>query len=126
MGRKIKIALWMGALVLGVLIAAFTFGHPLQIPPERTLKQYMREVVEQGTPGDVAKRIAAQYAGTMGQDFDAAGFQRDMEACLRQRIDAWIDGDDPRLANRVDKDDVDDLAGKFTSACLAEVAKPIR
>ena len=123
MGRTTKIAFWVGALILGVAIAAVTSGHSFQFGPDKTLKQYMQEVVAQGTLGDIAKKLADQSAGKFGQGFDSGGFQRDMEACLHGRIDAWLNGHDPRRDNKVNKDDVDDLAGKITTSCLADLTK---
>lgn len=123
MERKKKIILWAGAFVGGAILAATSFNWSSHSGPERTLGQYMQNVVEQGTLADIAQKIAAHVAGGQSPGFDSAGFERNMESCLHQRIDTWLHGDDPRRDGPVVKEDVDSLAAKFASSCVTALTK---
>lgn len=126
MERKKKIILWAGAFVVGAIIAATAFNWSSHPGPQRTLGQYMRTVVEQGTLADIAQKIAAHVAGRQDPGFDSAAFERTMESCLHQRIDTWLHGDDPRRDGPVIKEDVDSLAAKFASSCVTALSRNLK
>lgn len=126
MGRRTKIIFWVSALFVGAAFTALqNSSHAFHFSPGQTLKQYMRDVADKETLGDIATKVAGHVTARHGPGFDTGGFERSFETCLHQRVDAWLNGDDPLLGDPVTKEDVDALAGKFTTACLTEVAKTI-
>lgn len=124
MGRVIKIGIWVGvgALVAGIIAKAV--GIPLPIGPQ-TVQEYMQDVVDNGTLERTSKKIATQYAKKQGQGFDSARFERDLDSCLHDRIGTWLHGDDPQLGDPISREDVRTIAGKFISACVADLSQEL-
>lgn len=121
MKNAAKVALISSLLML----VASLFGYKIH-GGYLSSRQYMLDVLSKGTVEDLSKELAAQYAKAYGPNFDAARFQAEMGKCMRRRIDAWLNGNDPRLSQKITKEGVKDLAGEFTSACLSDLSNDIR
>lgn len=109
-----------------LMLVASLFGYHITRGNYVSSKQYMQDVLSKGGAEAVSKELTVQYAKDFGPGFDSIRFQSEMGACLHTRIDAWLNGNDPRLTQTITKDTAKEFGGEFVSACLNDLSNGVR